>query len=133
MAYSIVIPDRDWSEQQVSLDGSVYTIELRYRGRLDRWYLTLKDMSGNILVNQKKCVCGQTLTGTFSIPGFVGSLYVEQRFGVADYPTRNNFGQGKEIELLYLTEKEFSLLLRVNDMKNINVEDVIEAKAQARA
>lgn len=116
MAYSIFVPENsEWSVQSVKLGEQMYTIELVYKQRTDRWYMTLSDTEGNHLLTEKKCVTGQTLTGLHGLDGFGGYLYVQRTYGKEDYPSRHNFGAGKEFELLYFSEDEYSDLLELGN------------------
>lgn len=129
MSYSINIPDYDWSSQVVNLGDNSFVIELRYKARTGRWYLTLKDpMTDDILISEKKIVGEMLVTGLYQIDNLTGAIYCERVYGKGkmklnsnsdsatpyttddEYPSRNNFGRGKEFELMYLTQDEMSLL-----------------------
>lgn len=110
MAVNIVVPDADWSTQVVTLGDSVFVIELKYKARNKRWYMTLRDTDNNILLAEKKCVPTELLTGLYDIEGLYGDIYVERVYGNSAYPSRDNFGIGKEFELRYFTEEEINWL-----------------------
>ncbi|MGX9869052.1 phage baseplate plug family protein [Enterobacter mori] len=125
MTQSINIPSNsDWSTQTVTLDGNLYEIELKYKERTERWYLTLRNTEGEDLLTEKKCVGGQTLTGLHGIPLFGGNLYIERKFGKGDYPSHDDFGPGKAFELLYFTDAEYTALLKLDDIP-MKAEEVI--------
>lgn len=115
MAYEINIPNNAWSEQTVTLDGSLFRLEMKYKDRTERWYVTLKDNLGNHLLTEKKCVAGQTVTGLYDLPGVTGALFVQQNYGLDDYPTFDNFGIDKQFSLIYMTDAEFTLFLQLGD------------------
>lgn len=101
MSNYIPVPDTEWSTQTATLDKVNYLLELKFKGRQSRWYLTIRDTDGNILLNEVKCVPNTTLTGRYNLPEIYGDIFVERFFGDSTYPTRNNFGIGKEFGLVY--------------------------------
>ncbi|AXN57384.1 structural protein [Erwinia phage Tian] len=101
MSNYIPVPDSEWSTQTVTLDKIPFLIELRFKSRQERWYLTIKDTDGNILISEVKCVPNTTLTGRYGLPEIYGDIFVERFYGSSEYPTRNNFGIGKEFGLVY--------------------------------
>jgi len=115
MAFEINIPHSPWSEQTITLDGSLFRLEMKFKDRTDRWYLTLKDNLGKHLITEKKCVNGQTLTGLYDLLGLQGALFVQQNYGRDDYPSYDNFGLGKQFSLVYMTDAEFTLFLSLGD------------------
>lgn len=115
MAYSINVPDNEWSSQTVTLGNISLVVELQYKNRTGRWYLTLSNpITGEVYVCQRKLVPNMFATASAVIPGFTGELICEHIFGALSsnahpngiYPTRNNLGRGKEFELKYLTNDE---------------------------
>ncbi|XAO54241.1 hypothetical protein [Yersinia phage vB_YenM_P778] len=111
MAMSIVIPDRDWSSQVVTLGGTTFIVELKFKLRTNRWYMTLRDSTGELLLTEKKCVPDQNLTGLYDIEGLYGDIFIDKVYGAEEYPSRNNLGVGKEFELRYYTETEVNVLI----------------------
>lgn len=106
MALYIPVPDTEWSTQTVTLDKTPFVLELRFKGRQERWYLTIKDTDGNILISEVKCVPNTTVTGRYGLPEISGDIFVERFFGEEEYPTRNDFGIDKAFGLVYQTLEE---------------------------
>ncbi|WP_400217233.1 phage baseplate plug protein [Escherichia coli] len=115
MAYNINIPDADWSVQKVILGGQTFNIEMKYKERTKRWYLTLINSDGEILLSEKKCLNQMFITEPYVITGFDGGLFVERVYGDDTYPTRDNFGVGKEFELKYFPKEELSQFIHVTN------------------
>ncbi|EKF2848411.1 hypothetical protein OYT40_002162 [Escherichia coli] len=114
MAYIINIPDSEWSSQAVTLGNKIYKIELKYKSRTQRWYLSLSDNNKTTLLTEKKLVSNMFLTEPYALDSFTGGLIVERIFGDADYPSRNNLGLGKEFELKYLSADETALMIQIS-------------------
>lgn len=114
MAYNIVVPDADWSSQSITLGGTSFILELKFKARTDRWYITLKDSNGNDLITEKKIVDQQTMTGLFDIEGMYGDIFCERVYGTDIYPTRQTLGIDKQFNLMYMTEEEMNWVLRLN-------------------
>lgn len=106
MAYIINIPDADWSTQTVTLGSEAFQLELKYKERTQRWYLSLYNSNGDVLLNERKIVPNILVTGLFQLEGLEGEIICEHIYGSSDYPSRNNFGLNKEFELKYLTAEE---------------------------
>lgn len=115
MSYNINIPDADWSTQVITLGGTTFNLELKYKERTQRWYMTLSDIDGNPLVTEKKIVDGQSLTGLWDIEGLFGDIWCERVYGLDVYPTRDTLGIGKAFNLVYFTEDELDWILRLED------------------
>lgn len=109
MSYNINVPNESWSVQSVTLGGNIYKIELKYKHRTQRWYLSLFDSDNNPLMSEKKCVSEMFISEPYEINGFTGALLVEKVFGDDSliYPSRNTFGLNKEFQLKYYDADEF--------------------------
>lgn len=118
MSYEINVPSSAWSTQTVTLDGSLFRIELKYKERTERWYMTLKDNTGVDILTEKKLVDGQVITGLWDLPGVQGAIAVQRNYGTDVYPTYDTLGVGKQFSLVYLTEDEYTLLLKTEDNYN---------------
>lgn len=121
MAYNIVIPDAEWSSQVVTLGGTTFILELKYKRRTQRWYMTLKNSDGVTLLTEKKIVDGQTMTGLFDIEGMYGDIFCERQFGKDVYPTLDTLGVDKAFSLVYYTEDEMSWVLQLNNNEKVIV------------
>lgn len=119
MAYSILVPDAEWSEQVVTLGGTTFTLGLKYKQRTGRWYMSLNSVDGTPLLTEKKIVDGQTLTGLFDIEGMYGDIICERAYGTDVYPTRDTLGIGKPFTLMYLTEEELNWVLKLDNNREI--------------
>lgn len=119
MAYSILVPDSDWSSQVVTLGGTTFILELKYKERTQRWYMSLFSNTGERLLTEKKIVDGQTLTGLWDIEGLYGDIFCERMYGTDEYPTRNTLGIDKPFNLLYYTEDEMDWVLQMNDNREV--------------
>lgn len=111
MAYNILVPDTDWSSQIVTLGGTTFTLELKYKERTGRWYMSLYDIDNNPLLIEKKIVDQQALTGLWDIPGLYGDIWCERVYGTDVYPTRDTLGMNKAFNLVYFTEEETNWIL----------------------
>lgn len=119
MAYSILVPDTEWSSQTVTLGGTTFILELKYKQRTERWYMSLFDADGNPILSEKKLVQGQTLTGLYDIVGMYGDIFCERVYGLADYPTRDTLGLDKEFVLVYYTEEEMDWMLQMTNNRKL--------------
>lgn len=117
MAYNIMVPDNDWSSQVVTLGGTTFTVELKYKERIERWYLSLYDSDNNALLTEKKLVDGQCITGLWDIEGMFGGIFCERAFGTDVYPTRDTLGLNKAFNLVYYTQDEMDWLLQMTNNK----------------
>lgn len=115
MAYSILVPDADWSRQTITLGGTTFILELKYKQRTERWYMSLYDYSGQPILTEKKIVDGQTMTGLWDIEGMYGDIFCERIYGTDVYPTRNTLGINKAFNLVYYTEEEMDWVFHLTD------------------
>lgn len=110
MSLEISIPDADFSSQIVTLGSYQYTIELKFKERVNKWFLTLRDSDGVTLLSERKLLNEMAVTGLFALPDFEGALFVERNFGTDENPSRDNFGHGKEFRLIYFTAQETAII-----------------------
>lgn len=110
MAVSIFIPNTPWSRQTVSLSGRNYIFEVSYNERSKRWYIDIS-LSGSDVVNSVKVMENYDLTGRYCLQDFPdGELFCARLRETSDPVGRDNFGIGKDYELLYLTLEEIEQL-----------------------
>lgn len=117
MAYNIMVPETDWSSQVVTLGGTTFILELKYKERTQRWYMSLYDSDNNPLLTEKKLVDGQTMTGLWDIQGMYGGIFCERAYGTDVYPTRDTLGLNKPFNLVYYTQEEMDWLLLMTNNK----------------
>lgn len=82
-----------WQSYRVSLSGQIYTLELRYNGRMDRWICTIEDPQGNVILGGFALLIGLDLTGQYrylSIP--VGTFFCVDDTGGDNQPGQFDFG-----------------------------------------
>lgn len=110
MALKITIPDTSWSSQLVSLSGKSYIFEISYNERSTRWYINIT-LSGEEVINSLKAIESVNMTGRYNLINFDhGELFCVRFKQTSDPVGRDNFGVGKDYELVYLTNEEISAL-----------------------
>lgn len=106
MALTIFVPDTSWSRQLVSLDGKSYIFEISYNERSTRWYIDIS-LSGTEVINSIKALENINMTGRYNLIDFDhGELFCVNLKKTSDPVGRDNFGIGKDYELIYLTNQE---------------------------
>lgn len=91
--------------QNVVIDDVVYKMEIRYNGRMERWFMSLSDASGNALLAGIPLLPGYPLTEKFRgcIENFpAGQFVIVDETEAERTPTRDNLGE--DIKLIYVSE-----------------------------
>ncbi len=110
MALKITIPDTSWSSQLVSLSGKSYIFEISYNERSTRWYINVT-LAGEEVINSLKAIENINMTGRYNLVKFDhGGLFCVRFKKTTDPVGRDNFGLGKDYELIYLTNSEITTL-----------------------
>ncbi|WP_421589469.1 phage baseplate plug family protein [Rahnella aceris] len=125
MSYAINIPDVPYSSQQVTLGDQPYILEIVYKERTDRYYITLGTTTGVRLLTEKKILNGATMTGLFDL-GMSGELFVTRNFGTGDKIGWGKLGIGKEFGLQFLTRDEVNFMSN-HDFDGYRVDDTTSA------
>ena len=108
----IPIVDAPHQKFTVSLDKQSYQFMLWYNSREDRWYLSLTDAAGALIVSGIKLVVGNELIrqyDAYATPP--GGLYVISTHSPYVEPTRAAF-EDDRYELVYVTEEEWDAGVR---------------------
>lgn len=90
-----------------TLDGADYTFEFRYSQREICWYFSVSLTDGTALVSGVKVVCNRSLLSRFAdvrLPP--GRLIAFSTSPDKSPPTLEELGQGKRVELVYVTAEE---------------------------
>lgn len=105
------LPDRTFKTR---LDGRDYVLRLLWNGREGRWYLTVSDVSGAVLVSSVKVVCNTDLLGASAERPYrrwsedlpPGELWAIDQTADGSPPGIDELGEGKRVELTYFPEGE---------------------------
>lgn len=105
MSQTIRTPKNAWSRQEVTIDGNVLSIELKWHTRSNQWVISIYDSNSNVILAGIALRENESITKTYLRDPFAnGNLWV-LRFGIDDATiTRNNLGTG--FQLIYLTKEE---------------------------
>lgn len=106
MAQSLFVSSESFSETRITLDNKIFYLVLRWNTREGAWYLDLLDVNKTILTEGNKVVFGSSPTFKLSRTVLNGNLYVYNTDDSKASLGRDNFGQGKKYELIYLTTQE---------------------------
>lgn len=106
MPQSLFVSPESYSETRITLNNKIFYNVLRWNGREGAWYFDLLDVNKSILIEGVKVVFGASLTFKLDRTILDGNLYVYNTDNSKDELGRDNFGQGKKYELLYLTTQE---------------------------
>ena len=107
MATRIDTPDTAYSTQTVTLNKVSYQLKFKYSARFDRWSISLYSRKGEpILVEERAIPRQEFLRPNDKISLLQGYLFIDS---LSDTPiTRDNFGLGKEHNLVYISEAELA-------------------------
>lgn len=108
MAQSVFISNESYSETRISLNNKIFYITLRWNTREGAWYMDLLDVNKQILpfMEGVKLTFGTIPTLKLTPDVLGGNLYITNNDNSLDEIGRNNFGQGKKYELVYLSIAE---------------------------
>ena len=106
MAQSIFISSDSYSEVRISLNNIILYIVLRWNGREGAWYLDLLDVNKSVIIEGVKLCFGSVVTEKLTNNPLGGNLYIINNDDSKDELGRNNFGQDKKYQLVYLTNTE---------------------------
>jgi hypothetical protein len=104
----INIPDSPYSEQNITLDGLLIKLILKYNVISSSWYLDIKSGSGvTNLLSGIKITPNRNLTGRHLIDELSGgSLWCLRTKSDLSPISRGNFGEGKTYGLFWISDYE---------------------------
>lgn len=82
-----------WQQYKITLSGVIFTLEVKYNVRMDRWILNINDASGVQVLQGMILLINRNITGqyrTLKIP--VGVFFATDDTGKETQPNRNSFG-----------------------------------------
>ncbi len=92
----VAIPARNdvpWYTFKITLSNVVYTLLIRYNGRMRRWIMNIQDASGNDVINGIPLLIGINLAGRFVTAALPpGVFFVLDNTNQSDQPERFAFG-----------------------------------------
>lgn len=105
MALFISIPDSADDEQIVTLNKKSYILETKFNKRGGSWSVSLRDSNGEPIILGEKVVPSQEFleisAKNIEVGGYLGIK------SLVDVPvTRDNFGIGKDHQLLFISQEE---------------------------
>ena len=101
---SLFVSNDASSITRVTINNIIYFIELKYSTREDSWYFTLLDTDKRILIQGVKITFGVPITKHWLNNTMAGEIYLMRTRDSKDKLSRNNFGQGKLFELVYIPD-----------------------------
>lgn len=107
-------PDAPDATLRTRLDGRDYVLRLLWNGREGRWYMTVSDSDGVVLVSAVKVVCNTDLLGRSAERPYrrwspdlpPGELWAMDLTADCSPPGIDDLGEGKRVELTYFPEGE---------------------------
>lgn len=106
MPTRIPVPNTPWSEDTLSLNGVIYTLDFKYNSRDSRWYFTLLDSNSVVIKHSIKIVEGVSLLQRYKFDNFSGDMFCMEVRRTDEVVTRHNLGIGKDYELVYFNQQE---------------------------
>lgn len=105
----ILIPSVGHSTQTISLDGRVFTLEIKWNSRNKGWYLNLWDaQQKELFISGIKVVPNQNLTGRYRIRNLTrGNLFCLTVRNTSEELGRDNFGPNRDYSLFYMRNDIF--------------------------
>lgn len=102
-------PLSSFSEIDVPLQGQTYKFTYRWNSRAQQWYLDIADVEGSYYVKGIPIVENLDLTSQYRSSGLTwdGFLMTVATKNTKNPIGRDNFGRGKEYELLFIGYIEF--------------------------
>lgn len=110
---SLFISQNASSSVRVSIENSIYYVDLNFSTREQSWYFTLKDVNRFDLVSGVKLQWGTSPTLNLVEKPFSGNFYVIRNNTTLEPIGRNNLSQTGDYSLVYvslLEEIEFQLV-----------------------
>ena len=105
MPTRIDTPDTAYSTQIVTLNKVAYNLKFRYSSRFDRWSISLYTREGTPILTGERVVPKQEfLKANDKVDVLQGYLFISS---LSNTPvTRDNFGIGKDHNLVYISLSE---------------------------
>lgn len=101
------IEDSSYQIQRVNLNNTIYNVQLSFNSRDSGWYLDLFDINLNPILQSKKLQWGSLVSKKYILPQMVGGdLYIFKTQIINEPLGRDNFGEDKLYQLVYLTDVE---------------------------
>lgn len=92
-----------------TLEGTDFVLEFRYSQREETWYFSVSLTDGTSLVSGVKVVCNRPLLARFADNRLPKGELVATALGPDASPPRlTELGEGKRVELVYLTSAELA-------------------------
>ena len=110
---SLFISQSPSSVTRISIENSIYYLNLNFSTREKAWYCSLFDINRKSLVEGVKLQFGVSPTSNIVDKPFSGNLYIIKNNTTPDPLGRNNFSQRGGYSLVYvslLEEIEFGLV-----------------------
>lgn len=102
------VPNEASSTFTININNEVYNIDLRWMDRTQAWYITISKNTIFIVTNMK-IIPNVNITRRDPTLLPDGILIVSSKNPVSKNIGRDNFGSGKDYELIYVSDIEFGL------------------------